>query len=95
MYKVLFFEQLVGVIRCSRRFIKTEYLEESIEDFIKTMQKREEEASSGKLDGYGHDFFGQLLKAYQDEDRSKKISINDLIDECKTFYVAGQETTAS
>ena len=46
MYKVLFFEQLVGIIRCSRRFIKThgdietEYLDGSIENFIKTMQKR-------------------------------------------------------
>ncbi|KAJ6891358.1 hypothetical protein NC651_024757 [Populus alba x Populus x berolinensis] len=79
MYKVLFFEQLQKIYK-THDDIETEYLDGSIEDFIKTMQKREEEASSGKLDGHGHDFFGQLLKAYQDEDKSKKISINDLID---------------
>ncbi|CAK7326412.1 unnamed protein product [Dovyalis caffra] len=59
------------------------------------MKKREKEAMLGELDGYGHDFFGLLLKAYHDSDKTKKISVDDLIDECKTFYVAGQETTAS
>jgi len=59
------------------------------------MKKREEEATSGQLDGYGNDFFGLLLKAYHDPDNSKKISVDDLIDECKTIYVAGQETTTS
>ncbi|KAJ6858943.1 cytochrome P450 CYP749A22-like [Populus alba x Populus x berolinensis] len=59
------------------------------------MKKREEEATSGQLDGYGNDFFGLLLKAYHDPDNSEKISVDDLIDECKTIYVAGQETTTS
>lgn len=59
------------------------------------MKKREEEAVSGTLDSYGNDFFGLLLKAYHDPDKTKKISVDDLIDECKTIYVAGQETTTS
>jgi PHYB activation tagged suppressor 1 len=46
-------------------------------------------------DGYGSDFLGLLLKAYHENDKTKKISIDDLIDECKTFYVAGHETTTS
>lgn len=33
------------------------------------------------------------MQAYLEQDRSKRITIDDLVDECKTFYVAGQETT--
>lgn len=51
------------------------------------MKKREEEATSGQLDGYGNDFFGLLLKAYHDPDNSKKISVDDLIDESKTIFM--------
>ncbi|KAK0573293.1 hypothetical protein LWI29_005920 [Acer saccharum] len=37
-----------------------------------------------------------LLKlGYHDTDEKKRISIEDLADECKTFYIAGQETSGS
>ncbi|KAI6684870.1 hypothetical protein NL676_030783 [Syzygium grande] len=45
------------------------------------------------MDDYGNDFLGFLVKAYHDQDESKRITIDDLVDECKTFYIAGQETT--
>lgn len=35
------------------------------------------------------------MMAYHDVDVNQKISLDDLIDECKTFYVIGQKTTAS
>ncbi|CAN1289048.1 Cytochrome P450 CYP749A22 [Linum perenne] len=41
--------------------------------------------------GYGSDFLGLLVKSYHDE--SKEVSINNVVDECKTFYVAGQHPT--
>nr|TKS03684.1 cytochrome P450 CYP749A22-like [Populus alba] len=76
--------------------IESENLEKRVrESIIRMMKKREEEATSGQLDGYGNDFFGLLLKAYHDPDNSENISVDDLIDECKTIYVAGQETTTS
>ncbi|KDP41344.1 hypothetical protein JCGZ_15751 [Jatropha curcas] len=74
--------------------IKSEKLEQGVRDSIlKMIKKREEEAS--EMDSYGSDYLGVLIKANQDPDKTKKISIDDLVDECKTFYIAGQETTLS
>ncbi|KAK3441650.1 hypothetical protein EUGRSUZ_B01978 [Eucalyptus grandis] len=56
---------------------------------------REEKVNTGEMNNYGNDFLGSLLKAYHDPDESKRITIDDVIDECKTFYFAGQETTNS
>jgi PHYB activation tagged suppressor 1 len=91
-----------GLSCCCRNFFKTsddiesENLEATIRSsFMNMMKKREQEAMLGNIDGYGHDFFGLLLEAYHDSDKTKKISVDDLIDECKTFYVGGQETTSS
>lgn len=62
---------------------------------LKVIKRREEVMVGTEPDGYGSDFLGLLLKAYHENDKTKKISIDDLIDECKTFYVAGHETTTS
>lgn len=56
-------------------------------------KKREKTAMSGDEDGFGSDFFGLLLKARHDANDDQRISVDDLVDECKTFYFAGQETT--
>lgn len=58
------------------------------------MTKRREEAAKSS-DGYGSDFLGLLLKAHHEDNSDSRISVEDLIDECKTFYVAGHETTSS
>ncbi|KAE9454445.1 hypothetical protein C3L33_13647, partial [Rhododendron williamsianum] len=42
---------------------------------------------------YGSDFLGSLIKANHDPDEKNRISVDDMVDECKTFYLAGQETT--
>ncbi|GMI64686.1 cytochrome P450, family 72, subfamily A, polypeptide 9 [Hibiscus trionum] len=42
-----------------------------------------------------NDLLGLLLRAYHDVDEHKQILVQDLIDECKTFYIAGQATTNS
>ncbi|XP_024196439.1 cytochrome P450 CYP749A22 [Rosa chinensis] len=47
---------------------------------------------SGKEDSWS-DFLGLLLKAHRDSNKNQRISVDDLVDECKTFYFAGQETT--
>ncbi|KAK4779713.1 hypothetical protein SAY87_015819 [Trapa incisa] len=76
--------------------IESEKLEKGMRDAILQMiQKREEEIVSGKLDGFGDDFLGLLMHAYRDQDRGKRITIDNVIDECKTFYLAGQETTST
>ncbi|TMW85570.1 hypothetical protein EJD97_022948 [Solanum chilense] len=67
--------------------IESEKLEKGIHDCItRIIKKREEEEED---DNFGSDFLGKLLEAYQDN----RISIEDIVDECKTFYFAGHETT--
>ncbi|XP_065864233.1 cytochrome P450 CYP749A22-like [Euphorbia lathyris] len=65
-------------------------LQQEIRKTIIEMVRIREESGS-----YGDDFFGLLMEAYNDGDKNKKIDIDDMIDECMNFYIAGQETTAS
>ncbi|KDP41343.1 hypothetical protein JCGZ_15750 [Jatropha curcas] len=85
-----------------KKFIKTkddiesDKLEQRLrESILKMIRKREEEAKMAEPDSHGSDFLGVLLKANQDPNKSNKISINDIVDEYKTFYIAGQETTSA
>ncbi|CAN0864150.1 Cytochrome P450 CYP749A22 [Linum grandiflorum] len=39
------------------------------------------------------DYLGQLIRARHERDESRKISIDDLVDEFKTLYLAGHHTT--
>ncbi|CAI0390498.1 unnamed protein product [Linum tenue] len=78
----------------TRDEIEAEKLKRGVRDLIIAMvRKRENMVTSGELDSYGGDFLGLLLKAHHEVDESKKISVDDLVDECKTFYIGGQETT--
>ncbi|KAK8483416.1 hypothetical protein V6N11_021234 [Hibiscus sabdariffa] len=62
---------------------------------MQIVKKREERVSNGEASSFGTDFLGLLLTAYHDTDKKNKLSEQDLVDECKTFYFAGQETTNS
>ncbi|ONI31093.1 hypothetical protein PRUPE_1G291900 [Prunus persica] len=75
--------------------VESKRLEKGIrEGIIEIVKKREEKAIMiGETDSFGSDFLGLLLKAHHDSNEKKRISVDDLIDECKTFYFAGQETT--
>ena len=76
--------------------IKSEKLWKGIRDTItKIVKKREEKAMTGEEDGFGSDYLGVLLKAHHDTNEKQRISVDDLVDECKTFYFAGKETTKS
>ncbi|XP_050238922.1 cytochrome P450 CYP749A22-like [Mercurialis annua] len=76
--------------------VELDKLQQEIRNTIlEIVKKREEDARMSRLDSYGNDFLGLLIKAYRDDDKKKKITMDDMVDECKTFYVAGQETTAS
>ncbi|XVE81365.1 hypothetical protein DITRI_Ditri15bG0057600 [Diplodiscus trichospermus] len=76
--------------------IESEKLEKEIrESVMETVKKREDKIGSGEADNFGSDFLGILLNGYHDVEEKNRISMEDLIDECKTFYFAGQETTNS
>ncbi|CAL8156055.1 unnamed protein product [Prunus armeniaca] len=84
------------------RFVKTndeiemEKLEKRIrETIIEIVKKRERKVMPGEEESLGSDFLGLLLKAYHDTNDNQRISLDDLVDECKTFYLAGHETTAT
>ncbi|CAL9237228.1 unnamed protein product [Arabidopsis halleri] len=44
---------------------------------------------------YGNDLLGIMLTAASSNESEKKMSIDEIIEECKTFFFAGHETTAN
>ncbi|XP_027152521.1 cytochrome P450 CYP749A22-like [Coffea eugenioides] len=73
--------------------IESEKLEQGIKNCIeRIIQKREQENCNENESSKG-DFLEKLLEA--NEGSSKWISIDDMVDECKTVYFAGHETTTS
>uniref|UniRef100_A0A7N0ZS13 Cytochrome P450 n=1 Tax=Kalanchoe fedtschenkoi TaxID=63787 RepID=A0A7N0ZS13_KALFE len=76
---------------------EAEKLEKGIRDLvIKVIRSREQMGVGGEAaqaGGYGEDFLGRLVKSHHDPDKSKRITLDDVVDECKTFYMAGHETT--
>ena len=93
--------QLVIHSFCSKFFktkddIESEMLEKEISNSIKEIvKKREEKVMTGEEDSYGSDLLGELIKTHHDANETQRISMEDLIDECKTFYFAGHETLNS
>ncbi|KAL3501533.1 hypothetical protein ACH5RR_035982 [Cinchona calisaya] len=74
--------------------IESEKLEEGIKSSIKRIIKRREQ-ESGEEESSKGDFLDKLLEANHGTSKSKLISVEDMVDECKTFYFAGHETTTS
>ncbi|XVF43269.1 hypothetical protein PTKIN_Ptkin02bG0026700 [Pterospermum kingtungense] len=87
---------VVSKIWKTRDEIESEKLAKGIHNCVMDMvKKREEKVVSGEADGFGSDFLGLLVKAYHDINEKNRLSVEDLVDECKTFYFTGQETTNS
>jgi PHYB activation tagged suppressor 1 len=76
--------------------IESDKLEKGIHDSIMEIVKnREKEATIGEKDSFGNDFLGLLLKAHHGANDKQRLSFEELVEECRTFYFAGQETTNS
>ncbi|XVF65177.1 hypothetical protein PTKIN_Ptkin09bG0225900 [Pterospermum kingtungense] len=67
-------------------------IQESVMEIVK---KREDKVGSGEDQDFGSDFLGLLVNAYHHLDEKNRFSLDDLVDNCKTFNFAGQETTNS
>ncbi|GMI64301.1 PHYB ACTIVATION TAGGED SUPPRESSOR 1 [Hibiscus trionum] len=75
---------------------ESDKLAKEIQDCVmEIVKKREDKVVRGEADSFGDDFLGLLVKAYRDLDEKNKLSMEDLVGECKTFYLAGQETVNS
>nr|XP_043625844.1 cytochrome P450 CYP749A22-like [Erigeron canadensis] len=72
---------------------EAEKLEQGIKDCILDIINKRDQKTS--MDTSISDFLGELLKASRAKDDSKRISFNDMADECKTFYFAGHEAMTS
>lgn len=44
--------------------------------------------------GCGNDLLGLMLEAATGKQDEQKMSMDEIIDECKTFFIAGHETTS-
>ncbi|KAE8712249.1 CYP749A22 protein [Hibiscus syriacus] len=62
---------------------------------MEIVKKRENRVVNRESDSFGNDFLGLLVHAFHDVDEKNRLSLEDLVDECKTFYLAGQETVNS
>ncbi|KAL4303130.1 hypothetical protein GQ457_10G028470 [Hibiscus cannabinus] len=76
--------------------IEADELEKMIHEIVmKIIRKREEKLVTGEADNLGNDFLGLLINSYHDSDEKNRLSIQELVGECRTFYFAGSETTNS
>ncbi|KAF3943280.1 hypothetical protein CMV_030146 [Castanea mollissima] len=78
--------------------IESEELEKGIYySILEIIKKREMKVTArefGSSTGCD-DFLELLLKAHHDANVGRRITVQDMVDECKTFYIAGQETTTA
>ncbi|MBA0612375.1 hypothetical protein Godav_012979 [Gossypium davidsonii] len=75
--------------------LRSEELAKGIQDCVmKIVKKREDKFKKGEADSFGNDFLGLLVNSYHSKDNNS-LSMEDLVDECKTFYFAGQGTINS
>ncbi|XP_004295655.1 PREDICTED: cytochrome P450 734A1-like [Fragaria vesca subsp. vesca] len=77
--------------------VEAEKLEKEIRETILEIVKKRENKAVAQQDehNFGGDFLGLLLKAHHHVDSNDRyrITIDDIIDQCKALYFAGQETT--
>lgn len=74
--------------------MESDRLEKGIQDSIIEILKKREKGKNGEMQNFGEDFLGLLLKAHYKSSQNDNISIEEIIDECKTFYGAGHGTTS-
>ncbi|CAK9316778.1 unnamed protein product [Citrullus colocynthis] len=85
---------IISKILKSKDDIEGERLEKRMKEcFMEIIRGREEKLKNGEAEGYGNDFLGMLVKAKNEGEESERISEDVIVDECKTFYFAGHETT--
>ncbi|KAL1111117.1 hypothetical protein V6Z11_D02G035900 [Gossypium hirsutum] len=84
---------LISKLWKSADLLESEKLSKEIKDrLMKIVKKREDKVVNGEVNSFRSDFFGLLLNTYHDSDAKNRISLEDVVAECKTFFFAGQET---
>lgn len=71
--------------------MESDKLEQGIKDcVVEIIQKKDQQDN---VDTSISDYLEELIKASHDKDDLKRIFLDEMVDECKTFYFAGHETT--
>ncbi|KAF8733167.1 hypothetical protein HU200_015542 [Digitaria exilis] len=70
-------------------------LERKVRDtLVSIIDERMAAAKEEGSGGYGRDLLGLMLEANAGEDGKRAMSRDEIIDECKTFFFAGHDTTS-
>ncbi|XP_050373774.1 cytochrome P450 CYP749A22-like [Argentina anserina] len=74
--------------------VGSEKLEKEIRDNILSIVQKREKAmrAGGEGNNFGSDLLGYLLRTCHDSNDNNRILLEELVDECKILYFAGQET---
>lgn len=75
--------------------VEAENLERGIKSSILELVKKREREKNGEAGNLGDDFLAQLLKIVHDLDASKRITLDQLVNEIKALYGAGHLTTTN
>ncbi|KAL1111116.1 hypothetical protein V6Z11_D02G035800 [Gossypium hirsutum] len=87
---------LISKLWKSADLLESEKLSKEMKDRVmKIVKKREDKVVNGEVNSFRSDFLGLLLNAYHDSDAKNRLSLEDVVAECKTLYFAGQETVNS
>ncbi|XP_021976686.1 cytochrome P450 CYP749A22 [Helianthus annuus] len=82
-----------GMMFKDKEDLETDKLLASIQDIItKMIKNRENMMVSGDEHNSTTDYLGILLNSRHDVNDGYRLSIQDIIDECRTFYIAGHGT---
>lgn len=74
---------------------ESDKLQADIQDLImQIIINRKNLTAFGDEENLKTDYLGLLLNSHNEFDKSYKLSIQDIIDDCKTFYNSGQGTTS-
>lgn len=80
---------IISSVFKDRYDVEAEKLKKRVRNSVlEIVKKRQKEIS------FGEDFLGLHLQAHYASNRNSKITMQEIIDQCKTFYGAGQGTTS-
>ncbi|CAN4078164.1 unnamed protein product [Withania somnifera] len=83
------------LFRSSEEIQADKILEELSDSFAGIIKKREDRVKAGEANNFGDDFLGSLLEGRFNADENARISVDEIIEECKSFYFAGHKTVTS
>ncbi|KAJ8525886.1 hypothetical protein K7X08_005249 [Anisodus acutangulus] len=91
----VFLHYYILYYRSSEEIEADKILEELFESFIGILKQREYKVKAGQSDNFGGDFLGSLLEGHHNADKEVRISVDEIIEERKSFYFAGHKTVTS